>query len=152
MNKNIFETITGFIVIGVALFFFAFGYSKQQSNDKGYLVTANFQNAEGIVKGSNVMLAGIKIGNVEEMSLNYDNFFAVIDLRIKDTIKLPKDSNASIVSSGFLGGKYISISPGISTETFKDKDKIFYTQSSVNLESLVGKFIYTFSGSNNSNQ
>ena len=98
------------------------------------------------------MLAGIKIGNVEEMSLNYDNFFAVIDLRIKDTIKLPKDSNASIVSSGFLGGKYISISPGISTETFKDKDKIFYTQSSVNLESLVGKFIYTFSGSNNSNQ
>lgn len=145
MKQNILETIVGSAVLVIALFFIVFVMNTDNSaNDSdGYVVHARFQNAEGISKGSDIMLAGVKIGSVDNMSLNRDTFYAELNLRIAKDVLVPKDSQAAIVSSGFLGGKFISIIPGVEDENLKDKGKIKYTQSSVNLEALIGKFMYS---------
>ena len=146
MRQNIVETAIGFLVLIVAGWFLAYALktNRMQSDSEGYLVTARFQNAEGIYNGSDVMLAGIKIGEVDTMVLDRESFYAVMSLRIDESFQLPIDSEASIVSSGFLGSKFVSIIPGIEEEDLKDGDSVFRTHSSVNLESLIGKFMYNF--------
>lgn len=145
MKKDILETVIGFTVLIIALFFITYMYRVDHSvnEDSGYILYAKFQNAEGITKGSDVMMAGVKIGNVEKMSLNRETFYAELKLRVENDIQIPKDSQAAIVSSGFLGNKFISIIPGAEDGDLSDKDQIKYTQSSVNLESLIGKFMYS---------
>jgi phospholipid/cholesterol/gamma-HCH transport system substrate-binding protein len=146
MKQNILETIIGLIVLIISGWFFIFAYNVNRMNTDNdvYTVEAKFQNAEGIVPGSDIMVAGIKIGEVSKMILDRETFFAVMQLEINDAIKIPKDSQASVSSSGFLGSKFISIVPGVSSEDLVDKDIIKFTQSSVNLESLIGKFMYSF--------
>ena len=146
MKENIVETTIGLLVMLIAGWFLAFAYNVNRSNNnnEGYLVSARFQNAEGIYEGSDIRVAGIKIGEVETLTLDRANFFAVMQFRINQDIKLPKDSQAAIVSSGFLGGKFVSIIPGVLEEDLKNSDAIKQTQSSVNIESLIGKFMYSF--------
>lgn len=146
MKHNVIETLVGFIVILVALAFFVFAYKIGNSSkvESGYIVKANFQNAEGIVQGSSVMLAGIKIGSVINITLDKTSFFALLTISINNDIKLPKDTSIAIVTSGILGSRYISVIPGSSEENLAGGDQIKYTQSAVNIESLIGKLIYSF--------
>ena len=148
MTQNIVETILGFFIIIIALVFLAFAYNKAGDSsdlDNSYPIKARFQNAEGIFEGSDVMLAGIKIGFVETLTLDKTNFFAVIKFRINNDIKLPKDTQASISTSGFLGGKFISLTPGASDEELSMNDEIKHTQSSLNIETLISKLMYSIS-------
>ncbi|MGV2433459.1 MAG UNVERIFIED_CONTAM: outer membrane lipid asymmetry maintenance protein MlaD [Rickettsiaceae bacterium] len=147
MRQNVIETIVGFGVVVTALWFlfYALNTNRMNTDTEGYEIKARFQNAEGIYTGSDVMVAGIKIGEVVDMILDRENFYAVMRLQINKGVQLPKDSQASIVSSGFLGSKFVSISPGIEEDDLKDGDNVSLTHSSVNLESLLGKFMYSFS-------
>jgi len=145
MKQNVLETIIGFIVLVVAVGFLLYAYQGNNKKDisSGYIIHANFQNAEGIMKGSDVMIAGIMIGKVEDMHLNHDTYFAKLSLRINKETKIPKDSSASIVSNGLLGGKFIALMPGAEDEFLNNNEYINMTQSSFNLESLVGKFMFS---------
>ncbi len=151
MKQNVIETIIGFIVLIVALAFFAYAYQSSGKGDsvKGYNLKATFQSAEGIVKGSDIMIAGIKVGSVEDLSLEKESYLAQLTLKIQEDILIPKDSVAAIVSQGLLGGKYIMIMPGAEDENLKNNQTIENTQSSINLESLIGKFMYSKGDSNN---
>ena len=146
MKKSLIETITGFSVLIIASWFFIYAYTTNSTNSTGggYYLLTHFQNVEGIVKGSDVMTAGIKVGEVDSILLDQNNFSAIVRLKIQSKIKLPLDSQASVVSSGFLGGKFIAITPGSDSNDLADNDVIKFTQSSVNLESLLGKFMYSF--------
>jgi phospholipid/cholesterol/gamma-HCH transport system substrate-binding protein len=146
MTQNTIETIVGFITIITALIFLTFAYNKgDDSSDikNTYPIKASFQNAEGIFEGSDVRVAGIKIGFVEKLTLDKNNFFAIINFRINNDIKLPKDTQAAISTSGFLGSKFISLTPGASEEELSANDQIKHTQSSLNIESLVSKLMYS---------
>ncbi len=147
MQQNIVETLVGFIILIVAGVFFVFSYQNggAKKHDDGYTLQASFQNVEGIVQGSDVMVAGIKVGTVDKLTLDRTTFNAIMKLKIDTDVKLPKDSQAAIVSSGFLGGKFVSLVPGGDMDDLKDNDQIKMTQSSVNLESLIGKFMYSAS-------
>jgi phospholipid/cholesterol/gamma-HCH transport system substrate-binding protein len=146
MKQNVVETLIGFLILCIATWFliYAFNTNRMNTDSEGYLVTARFQNADGIFEGSDIVVAGIKIGDVETMTLDRKDFYAVMTLKIHKGVQLPKDSQAAVVSSGFLGGKYISIIPGVEEDDLKDGDIIPLTHSSVNLESLIGKFMYSF--------
>jgi len=146
MKQNVIETLVGFAVLAIAVWFLVYAFHTNRMNtvSEGYFVTARFQNAEGINEGSDIVVAGIKIGDVEEMTLDRKDFYAVMTLKINNGIKLPKDSQAAVVSSGFLGGKFISITPGVEDDDLQNGDTITLTHSSVNLESLIGKFMYSF--------
>lgn len=145
MKQSIIETLVGFLVIIIAILFLSFAYNKNNSAriDNGYLINASFENAEGISSGSDVRLAGIKIGFVEAMELDKNSFLAILHLRINKAIKLPKDSRAAIATFGLLGDKFISITAGESEEDLAENDNIKYTQSTINIESLINKLIYS---------
>ena len=130
MKHDIIETIVGLAVIVVAIFFFGYAYkvSNQQNENDGYILVAKFQNAEGIVDGSDVMIAGIKVGYVKKMILDKVTYSAVVKLMINKEVKLPDDSSAAVTTSGFLGSKFISLNPGGSEINLQENGQIKYTQ------------------------
>lgn len=150
MKQNIIETLVGFTVIIIALAFFVFAYqnSNQSTSANGYTLKASFQSADGITKGSEVRIAGVKIGTVSDIVLDKTSFFAWVSITVEKGIKLPKDTRLEVATSGILGSRYISVIPGDSEEILVSGDQIKYTQSAVNIESLIGKLIYSFGGSN----
>lgn len=147
MASHMLETIMGAVVLLVAALFLNFAY--QNSNVKsvsGYGISANFTNITGIGIGSDVRIGGIKVGIVESLALDKKTFAAVAQMRIEDNVKLPKDSSAAVQSSGLLGDKFIAIEPGGADAELKDGDSISFTQASVSLEEMIGKFVFSSGG------
>ena len=145
MKYNFLETFSGFAVIAIAVLFFTFAYKIGYPNEarEFYGVKASFENVEGVGAGSDVMLSGIKIGSVSKVSIDNDAFKAILDIHLNKDIKLPKDSRFAVSTSGLLGGKYIAVVPGGDDENLKSGDVIKNTQSSINLEELIGKLMYS---------
>lgn len=147
-KNNLFETLIGFLVIILAVAFAIFVYDNAKNSyeekDGVYIVSASFQNVDGIIKGSDVIIAGIKIGSVHDMSIDNKTYQAILKIEISKNISIPIDSKASILSSGFVGNKFISIEPGIEDKMMKNGDTIAYTTSALNLETLIGKLMYSF--------
>jgi len=145
MNKNYFEIIVGVVVVVVALIFFL---SARNTADVGvsaresYQLTAKFLRIDGIEVGSDVRIAGIKVGSVFEVSLDKESYDAILEISILNNYAIPDDSYISIISSNLLGGKYIDIEPGISDEFLVDGEAITYTRASVSIESLLSKFLF----------
>lgn len=145
MNKsnNYFEIIVGtFVLFCAAVFLFTSFSSTKADGSNGYNLTAKFDNADGIVNGSDVKISGVKIGTVSEQILDENDFRALLKLNISNNVKLSTDSSAKISSEGLLGSKYVSITPGGDEEILKSGEEIQFTQSSVNFEDLLGKFIF----------
>lgn len=143
MRNNLFETIVGTFVLICAIYFFVFSFQKSGvSNKDSYQLIAEFEDIGDLSNGGDVKISGVKIGTIDSQTLNPENYRAVLKLNINKDIKLSSDSSAKIVSSGLLGGKFISIEPGADEELLKNGDLISFTQSSVNFEELLGKFIF----------
>ena len=152
MQKNVIETIMGAVVLLVAVFFLSFAYRNSSVRvDDGYVVSGRFSNAAGITLGSDVRVGGIKVGVVTDMKLDPQSYEAIIFMQVGHTTKMPKDSSAAIVSSGLLGEKYIQLTPGGDEAMLADGGKIEFTQSSVNLEELIGKFVFSGGGVDKNN-
>lgn len=137
--------MVGFLIIVVACSFFYYAYTISNSarvND-GYLLNASFENIEGISVGSDIKLAGIKVGYVENITLEPDTYFAKASFRIANDIEVPKDSRAIVSTSGLIGNKYIRINPGASDINLSDGDKFIFTQSALNIEDLIAKLMYS---------
>ncbi len=88
-------------------------------------------------------LAGVKIGSVTGTAIDPKTYQATVTLTVEDAIKLPRDSSASVVSEGLLGGKYLLLQPGGDTADIAPGGQITITQSSVNIEELLGKFVFS---------
>ena len=146
MKQGVVETLVGFFVLVIAAGFFWFAYNISNVGDSrdGYNIVANFQDIEGISEGADVKLAGIKVGYVDDLILDSETYDAGVNLYIDKSVLIPKDSRASIATSGLLGGKYIRITPGASDDILTDNGKIKFTQSALNLEDLIGKLVYSF--------
>jgi len=143
MRNNIFEILVGTFVLVCAICFFTFSLKKSNiSTSESYEIYAEFDNTEGVGAGSDIKISGVKIGTIVEQKLNNKNYRATLKLNIYQNIKLPKDSSAKIASSGLLGGKYLSIEPGAEDDLLQNGDEIGFTQSSLSLEDMLGKFIF----------
>ena len=135
MKRNIIETVLGGIVLLVAVGFlvFAFKSSGLSSDGGGYEVTAEFDNATGLSPGTDVRMAGVKIGTVVSQRLDPKTFFAKVVLSIDSSIELPLDTSARIVPEGLLGGNFVELEPG---------GKLEYTQGAINVVDLLGRFVF----------
>jgi phospholipid/cholesterol/gamma-HCH transport system substrate-binding protein len=143
MNHNMIETVLGGIVLIITGVFLTFALSSVSfKQTSGYTVNANFSKADGIAPGMDVRLSGVKIGSVSSMVLDQTTYLANITMTIQDSIKLPVDTVAKIASESILGGKYLTLEPGAEEDMLKDGDRIQYTQAAVNLEDMIGKFIF----------
>ncbi len=108
----------------------------------GYSVTARFDNVGGLAVRAPVTMAGVTIGRVEGIEFDSLQFQAIVTLRIGPSYdQLPEDSDASILTSGLLGGQYIGLNPGGSLDVLREGSEIELTQSAIILEDLVGRYL-----------
>lgn len=144
MNHNAIETVLGAVVLLVAGIFLAFALREVDLRKvSGYTVSANFSKIDGINQGIDVRISGVKIGSVLKTELDPATFLAKVTMSISPNIKLPIDTVAKVSSEGLLGGKYMALEPGAEDDIIKAGGQIQYTQASLNLEEMIGKFIFS---------
>lgn len=107
----------------------------------GLTVYAVFDQTGGLKPRAPVQIAGVKVGQVTAITLD-KSFRARAALDLDKSLRLPADTSASIVTSGLLGDRYISLQLGGDEQLLKDGDEITFTESAVILERLIGKFIH----------
>lgn len=144
MAENLTEVLTGGGVLAVAAGFLIYagqvgGVGVGGSDSATY--SASFRSAEGIGIGTDVRLAGVKVGSVMNMSLDPATFRAETEFSIQENVALPDDSAVIISSEGLLGGSYVEILPGGSPFNLEPGSEIEDTQSSVSIVQLLLKFV-----------
>lgn len=144
-NTRSLETVVGAGVIVFCIFLIALVYVKGffvSSTGEFYTLNASFERIDGINVGNEVMISGVKVGEVKSRKLDNTNYNAIIQISIDKNLQLPIDTSAEIVSASLMGDKYISLVPGAETEFLKDGDTIEFTQSSISIEGLITKFVF----------
>jgi len=130
------------LVIAVISAFYIVKRTIKQHNEASsyYSVLARFGRTDGLAVGNDVRMAGMNVGTVIQAQID-EHYKAILTLQIKDSIKIPDDSSASIVSDGVLGNKYIEIEPGGSEEFIEPGAEFVYTQDAMVLEELLDRII-----------
>jgi phospholipid/cholesterol/gamma-HCH transport system substrate-binding protein len=146
MDRRLLDLWVGIFVVGGigALFVLALQVSNASSFNtaQSYRVIAEFQNIGGLKVRAPVKSAGVLVGRVDEIGFDNQKFVARVVLRIDKRYEFPKDTTASILTSGLLGEQYIGLDGGGDTEVLKDGQVMKITQSAVVLEKLIGQFLY----------
>jgi len=143
MAENRAEVLAGAAVLAAALGFLVYVGQETGSAmraDGSYDLTASFRSVEGVRVGTDVRLAGVKVGTVTALTLNPQTFFADAVLSVQDTVQLPDDSAALISSEGLLGGNFVELVPGGSLDNLAPGSEIEDTQGAVSVISLMMKF------------
>lgn len=147
MARKLPELITGFAVIVIAAVFLVFALrGAGQISDGGYPLKAQFASIGGLTVGADVKIGGVIVGHVAEERLDPVTYAAIVKLAMNNNIKVPDDSSAAITSDGLLGGVYVAIAPGGSNTMLAPGQSFPVTQSAINIEDLLGKFIFSMGG------
>lgn len=143
MAENLTEVLTGAGVLAVAIGFAAYaGFGSTLHRDSGsYALRASFRSVDGVAVGTDVRMAGVKIGTVTGLSLNPQTFLADASFTVKDGIEIPDDSAVLISSEGLLDGNFVEIQPGGSPTNYAAGAEIEDTQGAVGLIQLLLKFV-----------
>ncbi len=145
-QRQSFQIGTGlFILLGFA----ALGYLATQTSSlanyregASYALKARFTNIGQLKLRAPVKVAGVRIGSVSGIQLEPDKLDALVTLAVDQRFdKIPEDSAAAVFTSGLLGDQYVAIQPGGSPDMFKNGDEVILTQSSMQLEDLIGKYL-----------
>jgi len=151
INRKSLELWVGlFVAAGIlALAMLAFKVGNLTSADvmNSYKVTARFDNVGGLKVKAAVTMAGVRIGRVSGIAFDNKKYQALVTMDIDGRYQnIPKDSSASILTSGLLGDQYIGIEPGGEDASLKSGDSFLRTQSALVLEKLVGQVIFNKAG------
>lgn len=108
-----------------------------------YSVSARFDSVSGLKPGARVEVAGVEVGKVDRIALDAKSGDqALAYLKIKNGVNITDDVIASVRTSGIIGDKFIKLRPGGSDKMLKNNDKIRETESAIDIEELVSKFIH----------
>lgn len=107
-----------------------------------YQVQARFGSISGLKEGATVELAGVRVGTVSAIRLDPQSYQAVVELALNQGLQLQQDSIASIRTAGIIGDRYVNLSPGGSDQMIPPGGEIHETESAINLEELVSKYIF----------
>lgn len=145
MKQTKLEFLVGvFVLLGlaaVAYLTIKLGAGSLLGGDT-YALEARFTNISGLNTGSNVVVAGVNVGRVESIRMDPSEYTAIVTFRVMSGLKLPTDSMASIKTTGLIGDKYVALSPGADETYLEPGARITMTESSVDLESLIGKVAF----------
>lgn len=120
-------------------------YSAAQS----YTLIGNFENIGGLRPKAPVKSAGVVVGRVMDIQFNTETFDAVVTMNIDSRYQFPKDTFASILTSGLLGEQYIGLAAGGDEIMLKSGDKIMKTNSAMVLEEMIGRFLFNKASESN---
>lgn len=144
-SSTAFETLVGAAVVAIAAGFFLYASKTAGVGGNvsgGYKVIAEFDNAEGVNVGTDVRLAGVKIGTVTGQSLNTENYMARVEMALDPSVSLSDDTAAKITSEGLLGGKFIALDPGGSDVKLADGSVMTMTQGAVDIWGLISQAMF----------
>ena len=143
LRENIGEAIVGLAVVLLAIWFLHFVWDKTGGGERAGAihVTALFPNAAGVNVGTEVRVAGLKVGSVSGLKLDPQSYQVAVTLAIDPTVKVPSDSSAAIASEGLLGSSFVGLTPGGAPTPLKNGDTITDTQGSLDLMAMIGQFI-----------
>ncbi|MBU1397465.1 MAG: outer membrane lipid asymmetry maintenance protein MlaD [Proteobacteria bacterium] len=144
MKKTLIETYVGiFVLLGlICVSYLTIKLGKMELiGDNNYPVYARFQSVSGLKQGAHVEIAGVKVGTIESISLDKDKK-AIVKMKIEKGLVLTDDVIASVKTAGIIGDKYIKISPGGSDIILKPGEMITETESALDLEELVSKYVF----------
>jgi phospholipid/cholesterol/gamma-HCH transport system substrate-binding protein len=146
MERSMLDLWVGlFVVAGVAaLVILAFKVGNMSSLGGGetYQITANFDNIGGLKPRAAIKSAGVVVGRVTSITFNNERFTAKVTMAVDQNYKFPKDTTASILTSGLLGEQYVGLEGGGDDQMLKAGDNIRLTQSAVVLEKLISQFLF----------
>lgn len=144
MSENTTEALVGAAVLAGAAAFLIYadgltGFSQGGSTAHEY--TASFRSIQGVSVGTDVRMAGVKVGSVTELEFNSETFRADATFAVDETINLPEDTAVVVASEGLLGGNFVELLPGGALENLAPGSEIEDTQSSIGLVNLLMKFV-----------
>ncbi len=144
-RKSIEIWVGVFIIAGLAaLTMLAVQVSNAGAGGDTFRITANFNNVGGLNEKAPVMIGGVRVGRVGEISIDKENYRAVVGMDLDVSYdNLPGDTSASILTSGLLGAQFIGLQPGADDFYLEDGDRIDITQSAIQLESLISQFMFS---------
>lgn len=146
MERTVLDLWVGvFVAAGIAaLLFLALRVGNMSSFGGGdtYQVSADFDNIGGLKVRAPVKSAGVVVGRVGEIKFDNERFRARVFMNIEKSYQFPRDTSASILTSGLLGEQYIGLEAGGDSENVKSGGNFKLTQSAVVLEKLIGQFLY----------
>lgn len=147
MNRAVIDLWVGiFVAIGLgALVFLAFkvGNLASVSSSESYELTAKFDNIGGLKIRAPVKSAGVVVGRVSDVHFDSEAYQAVVVMKVDSRYKFPRDTFATINTSGLLGEQYVGFDVGGEQEILKAGDTIKKTQSAVVLEKLISQFMFS---------
>ncbi|MBX3661563.1 MAG: outer membrane lipid asymmetry maintenance protein MlaD [Burkholderiales bacterium] len=146
MERSMLDLWVGlFVVAGIAalvILAFKVGNMSSMGGGETYVISANFDNIGGLKPRAPVKSAGVVVGRVTSISFNNDRFTAKVSMAIEKSYQFPRDTTASILTSGLLGEQYIGLEGGGDDQMLKAGDSIRLTQSAVVLEKLISQFLF----------
>lgn len=146
MFSKTLEFIVGlFVLLGLlalAALATKVGTSTLGSSDS-YSINAKFENIGGLNVKAPVAIGGVRIGRVTAIELDTELYSAVVTMAIEEKFnELPIDTSAAILTSGLLGAQFVGLEPGGEFEFLAEGDEIELTQSTIQLENLIGSFMF----------
>jgi len=148
VGRNIVETIVGALVLVVAGVFVFYAFAKSdRTSPAGYEVVARFDRIDGLKRGADVTLSGVKVGTVTSFDLDRKTYQAVVHMMVSSNVSLPVDTHAKILSESLLGGMVVVLEPGGDKQMLKAGGEIDRTQGAVPLSELIAKFMFGSTGS-----
>lgn len=141
-NKNPFETIVGFAILFIAIYFLIWGIlSAKTNNISGYNLYTNFSSIGGLSRGADVSVNGVKVGSVIETKLNPIDYTVDVMMSIDSKYKFPKNTTAQISTYGIIGAKYIKLEIGSSKELIEPNGKL-QSKPFKTLEEIISDIIF----------
>lgn len=150
-RRNLELLVGFFMLLGIAaLLMLALqvsGLTQNIGHRNSYMLSAQFDNIGGLKVRAPVAIAGVRIGEVTNITLDPVTFRAVVNMNIdKKNNDLPIDTSASILTAGLLGANYISLTPGYQDALLKNGEMIQKTSPALILEDLIGQLLFSLKG------
>jgi phospholipid/cholesterol/gamma-HCH transport system substrate-binding protein len=141
-QSNIELSVGAFVLLGiVAIVWFAIQAGSGVAIGSSYQVNARFTNVGGLRPGNQVFIAGVPVGRVEKIDLN-SQYAAIVHMNVREDVRLPTDTIASVKTSGLIGDKFIALAPGADSKNLAPGGMITDTESVMDLESLIRRFAF----------
>lgn len=155
MRRDLVETLVGGLVLLLVVLGIVIGFANSGvSTVEGYTIKAEFDDVSGVSVGTEVRLAGVKVGTVTDKALAGDARLAILTLSIDRAAVVPADSKIRILPEGLLGGSYIAIEPGGADEDLADGAAVAFdrTQGAINVIDLLGRLVVQAAGNSGQQQ
>jgi phospholipid/cholesterol/gamma-HCH transport system substrate-binding protein len=123
-------------------------YSEAES----YTLIGNFENIGGLKVRAPVKSAGVVVGRITDIQFNTETYDAAVTMNIDHRYQFPRDTFASILTSGLLGEQYIGLAAGGDETVLKNGDKIMKTNSAMVLEEMIGRFLFDKASENKASE